>query len=505
MKPLHFDTLIIGAGLSGIGTAVRLMQEHPQRSLAIIERRDRIGGTWDLFRYPGIRSDSDMASFGYGFKPWNADKVLADGPSIRNYIAETADEHKLERKIRYGLQVIESNWSSEQQCWLLTAKHEASDETQHFSCNFLINCSGYFNHDAGFKPEYPNEDAFQGPVIHPQQWPEDLDYSGKRVLVIGSGATAITLVPSMTDRAEHVTMLQRSPSYVFSLPNTDKIAMALRKWLPEKTAFKLVRTRNILVQRGLYLACRRWPTAMRKLLLSRVRKHVGPEVDMRHFSPNYMPWDERLCVVPDSDLFDALRQKKASIVTDHIECFTRDGVRLKSGQHIQADIIVSATGLRLQMMGGMQLKLDDQPIALNQQMTYKGALIENVPNFMWVFGYTNAPWTLKSEIASRYLCRLFNYMDERGLAVATPQDRGNNALDDGILDSLQSGYVQRDKDCLPRQGRSGPWRVLMHYGKDRKVLLEEPIDDGHLAFEAAVTKRTQAMNASFAQAASSAA
>ncbi len=483
MKPRHFDTLIIGAGLSGIGTAVRLMSEHPQRSLAIIERRDRMGGTWDLFRYPGIRSDSDMASFGYGFKPWNADKVLADGPSIRNYIAETAEEHQLQDKIHYGLQIIESNWCSDQQQWQLTALREGSDERQIFTCNYLINCSGYFNHDAGFKPTFPGEDQFQGTIIHPQQWPEKLDYTDKRILVIGSGATAITLVPTMADSAAHVTMLQRSPSYVFSLPNTDKIAMALRKILPEDVAFKLIRTRNILFQRGLYISCRRWPKAMRKLLLNRVRKHVGPDVDMRHFSPSYMPWDERLCVVPDGDLFTALREKRASIVTEDIETFTTTGVRLKSGQEIQADIIVSATGLKLQMMGGMQLKIDNEPLAFSQQMTYKGALIENVPNFMWVFGYTNAPWTLKSEIASRYLCRLFDYMDERGLAVATPRDKGNNALDDGILDSLQSGYVQRDKDCLPRQGREEPWHVAMHYGKDKKVMLEGPIDDGCLEFE----------------------
>lgn len=483
MKPYHFDTLIIGAGLSGIGTAVRLMSEHPQRSLAIIERRDRMGGTWDLFRYPGIRSDSDMASFGYGFKPWNADKVLADGPSIRDYIAETAEEHQLQDKIHYGLQIVESNWCSDQQCWQLTALREETGETEAFSCNYLINCSGYFNHDAGFKPEFAGEEQFQGSIIHPQQWPEDLDYSGKRVLVIGSGATAITLVPTMADSAAHVTMLQRSPSYVFSLPNTDKIAMALRKVLPGDMAFKLIRARNILFQRGLYISCRRWPKAMRKLLLSRVRKHVGPDVDMRHFTPSYMPWDERLCVVPDGNLFTALREKRASVVTDQIDTFTAKGVRLKSGHELEADIIVSATGLKLQMMGGMQLKIDNQPIAFNRQMTYKGALIENVPNFMWVFGYTNAPWTLKSEIASRYLCRLFDYMDERGLAVATPRDNGSNTMDDGILDSLQSGYVQRDKDCLPRQGRSGPWHVAMHYGKDKKVLLEDPVDDGHLEFE----------------------
>ncbi len=488
MNTQHFDTLIIGAGLSGIGTAVRLNKEHPQRSMAIIERRERMGGTWDLFRYPGIRSDSDMASFGYGFKPWNSDKVLADGPSIRNYISEAAEEAGLLDKIQYGLQITESNWSSDQQHWRVTAVAEGSDpgenKTRHFTCNFLINCSGYFNHDKGFRPEFPGEENFNGQIIHPQQWPENFDYSGKKVLVIGSGATAVTLVPSMADKTEHITMLQRSPSYVFTMPNNDKVSVLLRKFLPEKLAFKIVRTRNLIVQRGLYIACRRWPKMMRKWLLNGVRKRVGPDVDMRHFSPNYMPWDERLCAVPDGDLFDALREKRASIVTDHIDSFTTDGVRLKSGDEIKADIIIAATGLNLQMMGGMELKLDDKPMPLNQQMTYKGALIENIPNFMWVFGYTNAPWTLKSEIASQYLCRLFRHMDERDLAVVTPRDKENHALDDGIMDSLQSGYVQRDKHCLPRQGSEGPWQVTMHYGKDKKVLLNQPIDDGCLEYQA---------------------
>lgn len=500
MPSQHFDTLIIGAGLSGIGTAVRINKEHPQRSLAIIERRHRVGGTWDLFRYPGIRSDSDMASFGYGFKPWNSEKVLADGPSIRNYISEVADEYGLHDKIQYGLKIVESNWSSDEQHWRVTAAVEGSDETRHFTCNFLINCSGYFNHDKGFRPDFPGEDNFRGQIIHPQQWPENLDYAGKKVLVIGSGATAVTLVPSMAKTAGHVTMLQRSPSYVFSMPNNDSMSVFLRRFLPVQLAYRIVRSRNLLVQRGLYIACRRWPKMMRNFLLNGVKKRVGPDFDMRHFSPKYMPWDERLCAVPDGDLFEALREKRASIVTDHIDTFTADGVRLKSGAEIKADIIIAATGLNLQMMGGMVLKVDDELTPLNKQMTYKGALIQNIPNFMWVFGYTNAPWTLKSEIASQYLCRLFRYMDERGLSVVTPRDDQNHALDDGIMDSLQSGYVQRDKDCLPRQGSDGPWKVTMHYGKDKKMLLEQPIDDGCLEFQASrsnpansrVTKLTSA-------------
>ena len=484
MSPQHFDILIIGAGLSGIGTAVHLRREHPQRSMAIIERRARLGGTWDLFRYPGIRSDSDMASFGYRFKPWDSDKVLADGPSIRSYITETAKEHGIAETIQYGLNITASNWSSEQQRWVLRAEDVETGESRTLTCHFLINCSGYYNYAEGYRPHFEGEEDFKGQIVHPQHWPEQLDYAGKRVVVIGSGATAVTVVPAMAREAAHVTMLQRSPSYVFSLPDTDKMAMALRRYLPRGLAYRIVRGRNIAVQRGLYLACRRWPKRMRKFLIGQVRKQVGPDFDMRHFTPRYMPWDERLCAVPDGDLFVALREGRASVETDTIERFTENGILLKSGKQLEADIIITATGLNLQMMGGMELTVDDAPMPLNEQMTYKGAMIQNVPNFLWVFGYTNAPWTLKSDIAGRYLCRLLRHMDEHGNAVAVPRDdSGANALDEGILDSLQSGYVQRGKASLPRQGRSGPWRVLMHYGKDKKVLLDEPIDDGCLEFQ----------------------
>ncbi len=493
MSPQHFDILIIGAGLSGIGTAVHLRQEHPQRSMAIIERRERMGGTWDLFRYPGIRSDSDMASFGYRFKPWNSDKVLADGPSIRSYIKETAEEYGLAEKIQYGLEITEANWSSTQQCWQLRAEHGATGEVRTMTCQFLINCSGYYNYAQGYRPSFEGEADFQGQIIHPQHWPENLDYAGKKVVVIGSGATAVTVVPAMAKTAAHVTMLQRSPSYVFSLPDNDKMAMTLRRILPGEMAYRIVRGRNIAVQRGLYLACRRWPKRMRKFLIGQVRKQVGPDFDMRHFTPRYMPWDERLCAVPDGDLFSALREGRASMETDTIERFTANGIRLASGKELEADIIISATGLNLQMMGDMQLKIDDAPTQLNQKMTYKGAMIQDVPNFLWVFGYTNAPWTLKSDIAGRYLCRLMRHMDAQGAGVAVPRaDADAAALDEGILDSLQSGYVQRGRDSLPRQGRAAPWQVLMHYGKDKKVLLDEPIDDGCMEFQPAIQANAQA-------------
>jgi len=485
MNDTHFDVLIIGAGLSGIGTACQLTQAFPDQTIAILERRERLGGTWDLFRYPGIRSDSDMFTFGYKWRPWHDTKVLADGASIRQYIADTAAEHGIDKTIRYGLKIVGADWSSAEARWTVTALHEATGETSTYTCAFLVSCTGYYDYDAGYLPDFPNVEAFQGQVVHPQHWPDDLDYAGKKVVVVGSGATAVTLVPSMAGVAEHVTMLQRSPSYVFSLPAFDKISHVLTKVLPDSWVYGLARRRNILITRGLYLACRRWPNAMRRFLLSQVRRKVGPNVDMRHFTPSYMPWDERLCAVPDGDLFEALASGQASVVTDHIDTFTSTGIRLKSGEELEADVIVTATGLKVQMLGGLQLSVDGRPRELSDQLTYKSVLVEDLPNLAWIFGYTNAPWTLKSDIAGEYLVRLLQHMQAHGQAVATPVDTQGCSLGIGMLDGLQSGYVQRAKDTLPRQGSREPWKVLMHYGQDIKLLLETPIDDGILQFQAA--------------------
>ncbi len=483
----HFDVLIIGAGLSGIGNACQIAQAHPNRSMAILERRHSIGGTWDLFRYPGVRSDSDMFSFGFKFRPWHALKVLADGPSIRQYIRDTAAQFGIENKIRYGLKTTTASWCSKARLWTVTALHESSGETRQFTARFVIMCTGYYDYDAGFAPQFPGLHSFQGQCIHPQQWPEALDYSGKKVVVIGSGATAVTLVPAMADRAAHVTMLQRSPSYVFSLPAVDKLTAALVKIMPERWAYSLARQRNILIQRALYNACRRWPQAMRGFLLRSVRKQVGPDVDMRHFTPKYMPWDERLCAVPDGDLFKVLRAGKASIATDHIDSFNAGGIRLKSGQQLDADIVVTATGLNLQMLGGIELVVDGTPRPLSGQMIYKGVLVQDVPNLAWVFGYTNASWTLKSDLAGAYVARLLSHMDQQRADVVTPQDDAGNALDHGMLDTLQSGYVQRAKDQMPRQGRSLPWKVLMSYAHDSRVLAKAPVADHHLKFSGAMS------------------
>lgn len=430
----HFDVLIIGAGLSGIGTACHVTAEFPDKTIALLERRERLGGTWDLFRYPGVRSDSDMFTFGYKFRPWRDVKVLADGASIRQYIADTATEFGVDEKIHYGLKVNTAEWSSRQCRWTVAGVHEATGETRTYTCDYLISCTGYYNYDAGYLPDFPGVHRFGGRCVHPQHWPEDLDYSGKKVVVIGSGATAVTLVPAMAGSnpgsAAHVTMLQR-------------------------------------------------------LLLWEVRRRLGRSVDMSNFTPNYLPWDERLCAVPNGDLFKTLASGAASVVTDQIETFTEKGILCKSGREIEADIIVTATGLNIQMLGGMRLIVDGAEYQLPEKMTYKGVLLENAPNLAWIIGYTNASWTLKSDIAGAYLCRLLRHMADNGYTVATPRDAQDCALDVGMFDQLNSGYVKRGQDIMPRQGSKHPWRVLMHYEKDAKILLEDPIDDGVLHFAAA--------------------
>ncbi len=480
-----YDVLIIGAGLSGIGAACHLAMDAPRQRIGILERRHAIGGTWDLFRYPGIRSDSDMFSFGFKFRPWNELKVLADGPSIRQYVTDTARQYGIDKKIRFGLKTTKADWSSQEQCWTVTALEEATGMERSFRARFLIGATGYYNYDQGYLPEFPGIESFKGQRIHPQFWPENLDYSGKRVVVIGSGATAVTLVPSMADKAAHVTMLQRSPTYIFSVPGYDKISETLMKFLPEKLVYGMARKRNILIQRFIYKAAKRWPEQVRKWLLDGVKKRLGENTDMTHFTPRYMPWDERLCAVPDSDLFKAIRSGKASVVTDKIDRFDETGIRLQSGKHLDADIVITATGLQLQVLGGMELRVDGHAGSAASVMTYKGTLLQDVPNMGFIVGYTNAPWTLKADLASDYIVRLLNYMEAKGFAVATPRaPAGMIDMQDSILGSLGSGYIQRGSKLLPRQGRELPWRVLHHYEKDVKMLSESPIDDGLLEFAA---------------------
>jgi len=483
MSQHHFDVLILGAGVSGIGMACHLKHECPGKSFAILERRQSLGGTWDLFRYPGIRSDSDMFTFGYNFRPWTGGKILADGASIKNYVRETARENDVERHIRYGLAVKTADWSGVDKCWKLTVLNETTGETEHYTAGFLIGCTGYYNYDHGYKPDFPGESDFKGQIVHPQHWPEDLNYAGKKVVVIGSGATAITLVPTMAEKAAHVTMLQRSPTYLMPLPSTDKITLGLQKVLPEKVAYRLTRARNISIARLLYQRSRKSPKAMRRLFLSIIRRQLDGKADMRHFTPDYNPWDQRLCVVKDGDLFETLKAGKASIVTDHIERFTETGIRLKSGEQLDADIIIPATGLDIQMLGGIKLSVDGQEVVMKDKVIYKNVMIEGVPNAAMIFGYTNISWTLKVDIVAEYLCRLFNLMDKRGYRTVVARDAENSRGKETILGSLNSGYIKRAADRLPRQGTQGPWKSSQNYLEDVKILRFDPIEDGYLEFD----------------------
>ena len=483
MGKQHYDVLIIGAGVSGIGMACHLKRECPGKRFAILERRQSLGGTWDLFRYPGIRSDSDMFTFGYNFRPWTGGKVLADGASIKQYVADTARENDVERNIRYGVAGKTADWSSEEKCWKLTAENEKTGEAETYTASFLVGCTGYYNYDQGYKPDFPGEKDFKGQVVHPQHWPENLDYTGKKVVVIGSGATAITLVPTMAEKAAHVTMLQRSPTYLMPLPSTDKVTLALQKVLPEKAAYRLTRARNISISRLLYERSRKSPKAMRRLFLSVIKRQLKGKADMRHFTPDYNPWDQRLCVVKDGDLFDAIKAGTASIKTDHIERFTDTGIRLRSGEELEADIIIPATGLDIQMLGGIQPTVDGQGVVLKEKVIYKNVMVEGMPNAAMIFGYTNISWTLKADIASEYLCRLINHMDRKGYQVVVPRDTENSLGNDTILGSLDAGYIKRAEDRLPRQGTHGPWKASQNYLKDVKILRFEPIEDGYLEFD----------------------
>ncbi|MFE7799645.1 flavin-containing monooxygenase [Nocardia sp. NPDC057440] len=483
----HVDVLIIGAGLSGIGMACHLTREQTGRSYAVLERRTAIGGTWDLFRYPGIRSDSDMYTFGYGFRPWIGTKVLADGPHIRQYIEDTAAEYGVTDHIRFGRKVTTARWSTEAGLWTVEAIDQQTGDTEVYTSNFLVGCTGYYDYDNGYRPEFPGEADFGGVIVHPQHWPADLDYRGKRVVVIGSGATAITLIPAMSQDAAHVTMLQRSPTYITALPADDPVAVGMKLTrVPAKVAYALGRARNIALQRASFQLSRTNPEMAKKLLLGAVRMQVGKGIDMRHFTPSYNPWDQRLCVVPNGDLFKVLRSGRASIVTDRIATFTETGIRLESGAELPADIVISATGLTVQMLGGATLEVDGEPVVTRDRVAYKGALLSGIPNAMVVLGYTNASWTLKADLAAEYFCRLLNHMQTKGfdkvVAVAEDGDRSEDSLMGG---ALTSGYIQRGDAVMPRQGTRGPWKVINNYFRDRVMLRKGPIEDGVLAFTAA--------------------
>jgi cation diffusion facilitator CzcD-associated flavoprotein CzcO len=480
-EPEHLDVLVIGAGLSGIGTAVHLQRTGPQRRYAILEAREAIGGTWDLFRYPGIRSDSDMHTLGYAFRPWKEARAIADGPSIRSYIQETADHYGITRHVRFGHRVLSAAWSSTAACWTLEVERGPQRERATLKCDVLLSCSGYYRYDQGYRPAFEGEADFKGLVVHPQAWPDGLQTAGRRVVVVGSGATAVTLVPALAATAAHVTMLQRSPSYVLSLPGRDVIAGALSRLLPARVAYTLVRTKNIVLGWALFQACRRWPARMKKLLMAGVRGGVGERVDVdTHFNPRYAPWDQRLCFVPDGDLYAALKSGQAEVVTDTIERFTATGLKLASGREIEADIVVTATGLALQTMGGASLTVDGRAVDVSQAFSYKSLMLSGVPNLVTTFGYTNASWTLKADLVAQWACRLLDHLDAHGYASATPQ--ADPSLQARPFLDLSSGYVQRAAAVLPRQGTVSPWNLTQNYFKDWWLLRQGAMADGTLVF-----------------------
>ena len=474
------DVLIVGAGLSGVGAACQLRQECPGKSVIVLEARDTIGGTWDLFRYPGIRSDSDMFTLGYRFRPWTDPKAIADGPSILRYIHHTAKAFDVDRLIRLNHRVVSANWDSDKACWTVEVHRTDTDELATINCSFLYVCTGYYRYDEGFSPKFPGVEHYErlhGPVIHPQHWPEDLDYRDKRVVVIGSGATAVTLVPTLAESAAHVTMLQRSPTYVASRPASDAIADRLRARLPQKLAYAIVRWKNALQAIAIFNLSRRRPELMKSMLRKAAVKQLpeGYDVDT-HFAPSYNPWDQRMCLIPDGDLFTAIRDGRASVVTDRIDTFTESGIRLQSGAELEADIVVSATGLNLLAIGGMQLEVDGRAVELSKTVSYKGMMLSGVPNFAWTIGYTNASWTLKADLVAEYVCRLLKHMDVNGYPAVTPDAASANAANP-FLD-LASGYVKRSLAELPKQGDQAPWRLHQNYVKDVRLLRRGPIDDG---------------------------
>lgn len=475
-QPEHVDVLVIGAGLSGIGAAAQLRTRHPGRTVAVLEARERLGGTWDLFRYPGIRSDSDMFTFGYRWRPWPSDTSLADGQLILDYLRTVAQEYAVDELIRYEHKVTAASWSSDAQLWTVTV--ETPEGEKELTTGLLWGCSGYYDYETGHAPTFPGQERFTGEVVHPQFWPEDLDYAGKKVVVIGSGATAITLIPAMADKTEHITMLQRSPTYVLNRPARDPIARKLAK-LPESVRYPVVRWSNILMQVGSYQAFQKFPGWARGYIRSQTVKLLPEHVDVdTHFNPAYDPWDQRLCVVPSADLFKALQRGQASIVTDTIETFDETGIVLTSGEHLDADIIVTATGLKMKPFGGLPLTVDGAAVKLHDTMAYKALMLSDVPNFVFTIGYTNASWTLKADLVADYVCRMLDHLDETGKKMFVPR-RDENVGERPFMD-FQSGYVLRALDDLPVQGDKAPWLLKQNYLVDVRSIRRAPLEDGVL-------------------------
>ena len=481
----HVDVVIVGAGLSGIGAAYHLMTRCPDRSFTILEGRGDIGGTWDLFRYPGVRSDSDMHTLGFSFKPWTHEKSIADAGAIMDYLRETVREYRIEERIQFNTLVAAASWSTAESRWTLSVRDAKTGESRSVSCNFLYMCSGYYSYKRGHEPEFPGRDRFRGKVIHPQKWPEDFDYSGKRVVVIGSGATAVTIVPAMADRAAHVTMLQRTPTWMVSRPDVDPFANRLRKVLPPRVAYAVTRLRNTTMQQIVYGRSRTQPEKVREHLLGLLRKELpeGYDID-KHFTPTYNPWDQRLCLVPNSDFFRAIKAGKVDVVTDTIHTWTESGVELNSGQTLVADVIVTATGLELVTLGEMEFTVDGAPVDFSRTWTYKGLAYSGVPNLVSTFGYINASWTLRADLTSEYVCRLLNHMKQTGKATCVPTLRTSDQTMPARrwIEDFTPGYMERVMHLFPRQGDREPWINPQNFKRDKKMFRKGPIDDGVMIF-----------------------
>jgi cation diffusion facilitator CzcD-associated flavoprotein CzcO len=481
----HLDVLIVGAGLSGIGAACHLQNESPGKSYAILEAREASGGTWDLFRYPGVRSDSDMFTLGYSFRPWTGTKAIADGDDILGYIRDTAREHGVERRIRYGRRVVRAEWSSSDARWTVEVERTDSGERERLTCGVLFTCTGYYRYDEGYTPAFEGTERFAGQIVHPQQWPEDLDHAGKRIVVIGSGATSVTLVPALAKDAQHVTMLQRSPSYILSRPAHDPLARPIQRALPRKLAGSVMRWKNALLTTLAYQVSRRYPRFVKKLLRAGAERQLPPGYDLdTHFKPRYEPWDQRLCLVPDGDLFKTISDGDASIVTGAIETFTERGLKLASGEELEADIVITATGLNLLALGGMELVVDGREVELSETVGYKGMMLSGVPNLAIAIGYSNASWTLKADLVSEYVCRLLNHMDARGYDQFTPLPPDPAMPTKPFMD-LMSGYVMRSLHSFPRQGTRAPWQLHQNYLRDVRLLRRGTLEDEGVRFSRA--------------------
>ena len=494
----NVDVLLVGAGLAGIGVAWHLQKKHPNKRYAILEARSAMGGTWDLFRYPGIRSDSSMHLYGYSFKPWLSDRSVADGPTILQYLREVAVDAGIDQHIRYNTRVKRASWSSETSTWTVEAEREG--ETITYVCKWLQMCSGYYSYKEGYTPEFAGMDRFNGQLIHPQAWPEDFDATGKRIVVIGSGATAITLIPSLAKTAKHVVMLQRSPSYIFVEPGVDIVAKVLRRLLPETWAYQAVRRKNMFLEHLIYTKARKEPQKLKAFILKRVRKALPQNYDIqKHFNPRYQPWDQRLCLAPDGDIFQSISSGAASVVTDQIDTFTEKGLKLKSGQTLEADVIVTATGLKMLIGGGVNMEIDGAPLSLKDHWIYKGVMLSGIPNMMLTSGTLIASYTLRVELIGRYLCKVLEHMDKTGarrVQPALPMSE-ERMPKKPFVEGFSSGYLMRAIETFPKQGDQEPWLNLQTY-KDNKRVLEGAVDDGVLRFERAASQVPKATRSKLA-------